>query len=241
MAAQTFPALKPKIVLGVAAHPDDLEFGAAGSMAKFIADGAQGYYCILTNANKGSEDRAITLDQLRDTRREEQRQAGKILGLTDVFFGDYDDGCLGCDLDLKRDITRVIRTVRPDVVITMDPSLLYSAERGIINHPDHRAAGQAVLDAVYPLARDHLSFPELLEQGLEPHKTATLLLINFDTQNYRVDISDHLDTKLKALGAHASQLSNPEASFDMVRKWAEQTGGKIGARYAEGFVRIDIA
>src|SRR4051812_9000820 len=125
MAVQTFPPLRPNVVLGVAAHPDDLEFTAAGTMAKFVADGAKGYYFILTNANKGTHNRAMDPKRLAEIRREEQRTAGKVLGLADVFFGDYADGCVECNLDVKRDIARIIRTVRPDVVITMDPSVLY--------------------------------------------------------------------------------------------------------------------
>jgi len=241
MTTQTFSLLKPKVVLGVAAHPDDLEFTSAGTIAQFVADGAEAYYLILTNANKGSEDRSMLPEQLAEIRREEQRQAGKLLGLKDVFFADFDDGCLECNHDVKREVVRAIRGVKPDVVITMDPSVLYSAERGFINHPDHRAAGQAALDAVYPLARDHLSFPELLAEGLEPHKTATMLLVNFDNQNYHVDITGHLETKLQALGAHASQLPDPDGAFAMVRAWAERSGAKTGTRYAEGFVRIDIS
>jgi LmbE family N-acetylglucosaminyl deacetylase len=239
--AQAFPPLKPKVILGVAAHPDDLEFSAAGTVAKLIAEGATGYFFILTNANKGSADRNMLPDQVRDQRREEQRQAAKVLGLTDVFFGDYEDGMLECTLDLKRDVARIIRTVKPDVVFTMDPTFAYSAEHNFINHPDHRAAGQATLDAVYPLARDHLSFPELLAEGLEPHKVSTVLLTNFDSQNYRVDISNHLETKLKALAAHVSQLPDSEAALQMVRSRAEQTASKIGARYAESFIRLDPA
>lgn len=236
-----FTPLSPKIILGIVAHPDDLEFGMAGSVAKYISEGAKGYYFILTNANKGTEDRTLSPSQLRDIRRNEQREAGKILGLTDVFFGDYDDGCLEVNLAVKRDICRVIRQVKPDVVFTMDPTMVYDVERGFINHPDHRAAGQATLDAVYPLARDHLSFPELLKEGLEPHKVKTVLMAHFGQQNFHVDITPHLETKLTALGAHASQLSNPEATFTMVRNWAAQLGAKVGTTYAEGFVRIDIA
>ncbi|HSX15864.1 MAG TPA: PIG-L deacetylase family protein [Candidatus Saccharimonadales bacterium] len=240
MAQKDFPPLKPKVVLGVVAHPDDLEFTSAGTVAKFVADGAKAYYFILTNANKGSDDRSIQPDALRDLRRKEQRAAAKILGLTDVFFGDYDDGTLECGQAVKRDIVRVIRQVKPDVVITMDPSVLYSAERGIVNHPDHRAAGQAALDAVYPLARDHLSFPELLAGGLEPHKTPTLLLVNFEKPNYYVDITDVMQAKLDALCAHTSQISNPEGASALVRSWAEAAGKASGVHYAEGFVRIDI-
>lgn len=238
--SSAFTALQPKVILGVVAHPDDLEFGMAGTVAKYIAEGARGYYFILTNANKGSADRSMVPDKLRDLRRKEQREAGKILGLTDVFFGDYDDGCLECGRDVKRDIVRVIRQVKPDVVLTMDPTFVYDVERGFINHPDHRAAGQATLDAVYPLARDHLSFPELLAEGLEPHKVKTVLMAHFGHENFYVDISAHLETKLAALGAHASQLPNPEAAFDMVRQWATKLGSKVGSPYAEGFVRIDV-
>lgn len=238
--AKAFPPLQPKVVLGVAAHPDDLEFGMAGTVAKYVSQGALGYYLILTNANKGSADRSITPKALRDLRRKEQRHAGEIIGLTDVFFGEYDDGCLECNLDVKRDIVRVIRQVKPDVVLTMDPTFVYDVERGFINHPDHRAAGQATLDAVYPLARDHLSFPELLAEGLEPHKVKTVMMAHFGYENFYVDISAHLDIKLAALGAHASQLPDPGASFEMVKSWASQQGAKVGAAYAEGFVRLDL-
>lgn len=240
MEKQILSPLKPSVVLGVAAHPDDLEFGAAGTIAKFIAEGAKGYYLILTNANKGTSDRSMEPARLTEIRREEQRQAGKTLGLTDVFFCDYDDGYLECSLEVKRDICRVIRTVKPDVVVAWDPSSLYSSERGFINHPDHRAAGQAALDAVYPLARDHLAFPELLTEGLEPHEVATMLLLNLDHPNYSVDISGYIETKLRALGAHASQVPDPNATFTMLRGWAKALGSKVGAQYAEGFVRIDV-
>jgi LmbE family N-acetylglucosaminyl deacetylase len=236
-----FSSLQPKVVLGIAAHPDDLEFAAAGSMAKYIAEGATGYYLVLTNANKGTSDRNMQPDQLRDIRRQEQQDAAKILGLADVFFCDYDDGALECSMDLKRDIARVIRRVKPNVVIAMDPTMVYDTNRGLINHPDHRAAGQATLDAVYPLARDHLSFPELLQEGFEPHNTATVLLSHFGQENYFVDISPHMETKLQALRAHASQLPDPDGACELVKSWASANSSKVGAAYAEGFVRIDLA
>ncbi len=241
MQTTIFGPLQPKIILGVVAHPDDLEFSMAGTVAKYIAEGAKGYYYILTNANKGTSDRSITPDQLRDTRREEQRAAGKILGLNDVFFGDYDDGTLEVTQAVKRDICRVIRQVKPDVVLTLDPTVVYDVARGSINHPDHRAAGQAALDAVYPLARDHLAFPELLQEGLEPHKVKTVLMANLEKQNFYVDISAHMDTKLSALAAHASQLPDPEGAFAMIKQWGSQQAAKVGATYAEGFVRLDLA
>lgn len=231
----------PKIVLGVAAHPDDLDFAAAGTIASWTARGAKAYYLILTNGNKGSSDRHADPKELVELRRNEQRAAADILGVSDVFFCDYEDGCLAVSLAVKRDITRIIRTVRPDAVITMDPGMLYDVERGFINHPDHRAAGQATLDAVYPLARDHLSFPELLqEEGLEPHNVATVLLTNFQQQNCYVDITGTFDKKIEALAAHDSQIPGLKSVEDMMREFAGAMGSKTGVKYAEGFIRIDI-
>lgn len=232
-------ALQPKVILGVAAHPDDLDFTMAGSIAKWVHEGATAYYLILTNGNKGTHDRSLKPDQLRDIRRNEQRAAAKVLGVKEVSFCDFNDGELACNKDVKKCIVEAIREVKPDVVMTMDPSMLYSARIGFINHPDHRAAGQACLDAVYPLARDHLAFPELAKKGLEPHETATVLLMNFDDANYYVDITDTLDQKLDASRAHSSQV-DPEDTIAMITDQAHDTGQKAGCQYAEGFVRIDV-
>jgi len=237
-----FTPLHPKIILAVVAHPDDIEFGMGGTIAKYVAGGATAYYYVLTTGNKGSDDRTAQPDVLRDIRREEQRAAAKLLGVSNVFFADYEDGELEVNLAVKRDIVRVVRQTKPDVVLTMDPTMVYSPGTGFINHPDHRAAGQATLDAVYPLARDHLSFPELLnDEQLEPHKVATVLMVNFERQNFFVDISAHMETKLQALSAHASQLKDSEATFARLRQHASQTAARLGAKYAESFVRVDIA
>jgi LmbE family N-acetylglucosaminyl deacetylase len=243
MADIKFSELHPKTVLAVAAHPDDIDFGASGTVATFAAEGAAVYYLILTDGGSGTEDRSITSERLRDMRRDEQRAAGKILGLKDVFFCDYKDGCLVNDLNVKRDVVRAIRRVKPEVVITMDPGVLYIPERGFINHPDHRAAGQAALDAVFPLARDHMSFPELLaDEALEPHKTATVLMITFGSPgNYTVDITDSFEVKMQALAAHASQLTDPDIARQKVTEWAVAAGKAIDVTYAEPFTRIDIA
>lgn len=238
---KTFEPLTPKVILGIVAHPDDMEFGMSGTVARYIAEGAEAYYFILTNANKGTADRSIAPEQLRDIRRNEQRDACKVLGVKDVFFGDQEDGQLEVTQQLKADIVRVIRTVRPDVVFTIDPTFMYDADRGIVNHPDHRAAGQAVLDAVYPLARDHLTFPDLLDkEGLEPHKVQTVLMSHFGHENFFVDVSEYMDTKLAAVAAHASQFSDMEAIGTLIRQFGEQMGNKVGGKYAEGFVRVDI-
>lgn len=234
--------LMPRVALGVAAHPDDLDFGMAGTMAKWAAGGTDVYYLILTNGNKGSADPAADPRKLTETRRSEQRAAAAVIGVKDVFFCDYEDGMLEVCPEVKCDIARYIRKTKPDVVLTFDPAMLYSAERGFINHPDHRAAGQAALDAVYPLARDHMSFPNLATgEHLPPHKTPTVLLINFDRHNYYVDISDFINLKMAAVAAHASQLADPAAMQKRLREHAGVAGKAAGVRYAEPFLRIDIA
>lgn len=236
---QSFSPLTPKNVLGIVAHPDDLDVGAGGTMAAFARQGADVHYLILTDGGKGSDDLTLTSKQLTDIRRQEQRDALKILGGKNANFLDYPDGELEVSIGLKKDIVKAIRTIKPDVVITLDPSLIYSTTFNIINHPDHRAAGQAVLDSVFPLARDHLTFPELLDEGYQPHKTPTILLINFDTGNFSVDITQTFDLKTKALKAHASQFGDLEGST-WLRDMAKRHGVKAGHELAESFVRIDI-
>ncbi len=240
MSDSQFKELKPQVVLGIVAHPDDLDFGSSGTMAKFAKQGAKVYYLILTDGSKGSEDKSITSAQLVKIRENEQKAALKILGGQEVFFLGYPDGQLEITMEAKKEVIKIIRKVKPDVVVTMDPSMIYSTERGYINHPDHRAAGQIALDAVFPLARDHLSFPELYDQGYEPHKTKTVLLINFDKANFYVDISSTFDTKIKALRAHTSQIKDPKQTIEWIGQMAEMIGKRAGLKKAEGFLRIDL-
>lgn len=242
--ATTSTPLQPKIVLGIAAHPDDLDYCAGATMAAFARQGAEVYYLVLTDGGKGSSDRAMTSEKLRDLRRDEQRTAAQALGLKDVFFCDYPDGELENTLDVKRDVVKAIRHVRPDVIVAPDPTVVYSAAYGMVNHPDHRSAGLAAIDAAYPLARDHMTFPELLEEGLEPHNTATLLLFSFDLDperaNYAVDVASTLESKFRAIEAHASQFSNVEQLKQTLRDMASKAGSKFGYDSAEPFVRVDI-
>ena len=235
-----FPPLMPNVVLGIAAHPDDLDFGAAATMAKFAAMGADVHYLILTDGSKGSDDRSVTTQQLIEIRQKEQRAAVKAIHGKSVEFLNYPDGELVITLDLKKDIVSVIRRLRPDVVITMDPSVIYSETRGMINHPDHRAAGQAALDAVFPLARDHLAFPDLDAGGLAPHKVKTVLLTNFNRQNFFMDVSDTLELKWQALKSHASQIQDVQTIKKRFTAMAAANGQVIGCRYAEGFIRLDL-
>jgi LmbE family N-acetylglucosaminyl deacetylase len=231
----------PKRVLAIGAHADDIDVMAAGTMAAWAEAGARVEYLIITDGSKGTSDRGITSEELRETRRNEQREAAKLLGVKSCHFLSYKDGELEVTIDLKRDIVRLIRKVKPDTVVVMDPTQVYSTEPGIINHPDHRAAGQATLDAVYPLARDHLSFPELLDEKLEPHKVQHVFLTNYTSHNFLVDICDSFETKLAALEKHASQFNDQQQLRTWLTKSARQLGKEAGCRYAESFVRIDLA
>ena len=235
-----FEPLKPKVVLGIAAHPDDLDFGASGTMAALAAQGAKVYYLILTDGSKGTADKTLSSKELSRIRHQEQQAAVKAIGGQKAIFLDYPDGYLEITMDLKKDIVRVIRQLKPDVAITIDPSVIYSLDRGFINHPDHRAAGQAALDAIFPLARDHLSFPELFEEGFKPHKVKTVLLTNFDHHNFVVDISQTFDKKLAALKAHASQIGDMAQLEGWLKEIAKKTGSESGYDLGEAFIRLDV-
>ncbi len=224
-------------VLGIAAHPDDLDFGASGTFAKWAKEGASCYYLICTNGCKGSDDPKMTEAKLVKLREAEQRKAAKVLGLEGVFFLGHNDTELVADIKLKKEIVRYIRRLKPDIVVTMDPTLVYS-RRGFINHTDHRAAGMAAMDAVYPMARDRLTFRELEKEGLEPHKVKTLYLVNFDNSTEVVDISSTMGVKEAALECHESQIDKD--SIKRVRKMGSMSAKGTKYRYAERFVKLDL-
>ena len=229
--------LQPERAMVVVAHPDDAEFMVAGTAAKWAARGAEVTYVVITNGNKGSEDPEMTSTILAEIREAEQRAAGLILGVKHFEFLGYEDGYLVHTLDLRRDITRVIRKYRPDIVVTFDPTARFMFD-AYANHPDHRAAGDATVDAIFPSARDRLTFPELLVDGLEPHKVKQLWMGSGTgaSANVWVDISETIELKKKALAAHPSQLSEEVAEFA-----AEMARGQAGDQefeYAEAFRRI---
>lgn len=235
-------AMQGKVILGISAHPDDLEFGCAGTFAKWIQEGATGYYLIVTDGTKGSENRDISSHDLKKIRYQEQEAAASVLGVTKAFFLDYIDGELENNLILSQKIVRIIRQVRPDIVITMDPSFIYDEKRGFINHSDHRAAGQAALDAIYPFARNARTFPDLVDkEHLQPHIVREILLVNFQKNNFFVDISDTINIKLEALAKHASQRGGSKEIQAMIKNVNKTLGQNIDAEYAEGFLRINLA
>lgn len=229
---------KKLVVLGVAAHPDDLDFGASGTFAKWARQGAECYYLICTDGSKGSDDPQMSEKKLVKMRQEEQIEAGKIIGLKKVFFLDHKDTELVADLSLKKEIVRYIRMLKPDIVVILDPTIVYYKALGVINHTDHRAAGMAALDAVYPMARDRLTFKELEKDKLMPHKVSELYLMNFEQGDKIVNITDTIDIKVKALRAHKSQIN--DKTIEMFKKRAAGIGRKLKFKYAESFVKLSI-
>ena len=223
----------------VVAHADDAEYGCSGTVAKWCAEGWEVVYVLCTDGSKGSGDREITSKELSETRKQEQVEAGKVLGLKDVVFLDYPDAMLEPTLDLRRDIAREIRRYRPDVLICPYPMRNLDGGWGV-GHPDHIAAGEATLSAVFPSARDHLTFPELLEEGLEPHKVAEVYVMSHPEPYLWVDVTDHIDTSVEALSKHASQVDgrNADELGKSMREWRRRTGEGHGIQYAESFRRI---
>lgn len=213
----------PRRVLLIQAHPDDAEFMCAGTVAKWVQEGAEVHYCSITSGDKGSSDPNITSHELASLRECEQRRACEVLGVKSVIFLGYQDATLVPDLALRRELTRVIRRARPDVLMCQDPTMRFSGQR-YINHPDHIAAGEASLAAVFPSARDRKTFPELLDEGLEPHITPEVYIFGTNEADMWVDISATIDTKIAALREHRSQVGDRHDELEeMIREWGRET------------------
>jgi LmbE family N-acetylglucosaminyl deacetylase len=221
-------------VLVVTAHPDDSEFGAGGTVAKLVKDGCEVTYVIVTNGNKGSSDRTMTPDRLARIREEEQRNAARTLGVERVEFLGYPDCEVEDTREVRRDVTRQIRRWRPDLLICQSPSRTYNLGA---SHRDHRTVGGVALDCVYPLARDHMAFPELLPE-FEPHKVKQVYVMQWQNPQLVIDISDVMDLKLRALACHASQFADFKALEARVRQRWGEIGKPHGYAYAEGFDHI---
>jgi LmbE family N-acetylglucosaminyl deacetylase len=218
--------------MAIYAHPDDAEFGMAGTVAKWVKAGVEFTYCMITNGASGSQDPKMTRARLRDTRLAEQREAAKILGVKNVVFLDFEDGYLEPTIDVRRAVARQIRIHRPDVIFTMDPTMRYGG--GYVNHPDHIAAGEVVLRSINPDASTRQMLPELWQkERLEPHKPKALFLMAFERPDTTIDVSAVIELKMKALLAHRSQIE-PEG-VDFIKGWMREAGRKKGYRYAESF------
>ncbi|MBA2266169.1 MAG: PIG-L family deacetylase [Chloroflexi bacterium] len=230
----------PERVLVVAAHPDDIEFGAGGTVARWVTEGATVRYLLVTRGDKGSDDPATDVAALVELRQREQRAAAAEIGVDGVEFLDEPDGLVEPSLRLRERITHAIRSFRPEIVMTHDPTVLF-VNNEWVNHPDHRAVGQVTVDAVFPTARDPLNFREHLDAGLGAWKVAELFLWSTNEANQLVDIGGTIERKIDALGHHASQFRSFEEIARWVRRRSEELGERVGYRAAEGFRRVTLA
>ena len=223
-------------ILVITAHPDDAEFGVAGTVARWTREGKQVVYVVCTNGDKGTSDRSLKPEQLAEIRKKEQEAAAKVLGVREVRFLGYPDQELEDTSEFRKELVRMIRIYRPKIVVTSDPYRRY------LWHRDHRIAGQVTLDAVFPYSRDHLAYPDLLEEGLEPHNVDEIWFWAAEDINYRSDITDTFDIKIEALKCHESQVQgfpnpNPEGWLrERCREMAEGEDFEL----AEGFHRAKI-
>ena len=228
------PASPSADVLVLSAHPDDAEFGAAGSVIRWVDKGLRVVYAIVTDGDKGSSDRSLSPEKLAAVRRQEQAQAAESVGVSEMVHMGYPDQGLEETPGLRKDVVRLLRIYRPRKLVTSDPYRRY------LWHRDHRIIGQVAMDAVFPYARDHMAYPDLLEQGLEPHKVADILFWGADEINHIVDITDTFDRKIEALYKHASQMREFKSSdpaewlMERCREMAKDTDFELG----EGFHRV---
>lgn len=223
-------------VLVITPHPDDAEFGAAGTVAKWSGEGKKIYYAVCTNGDKGTDDVNIKPHVLAEIREKEQSEAASVLGVQKVIFLRYPDQNLEDTPDFRKELVRLIRRYRPEIVITSDPYRRY------IWHRDHRVVGQAVLDACFPYARDIWSYPDLIEEGLMPHHVKEIWFWASEDINVRSDITETFELKLKALRCHRSQIKKDFGTE--MEQWlcqrAESMAEGENFKLAEGFHRTEI-
>ena len=232
-------AWRPGRFMVIVAHPDDADFGPAATASRWIDEGSVGWLVCCTSGDAGGEDPDMDPLELAALREREQRAAAEVVGYAGVTFLHMPDGALVNDLILREHLVREIRTFKPDAVLATDPETLFYRDRGI-NHTDHRAAGMAAVDAVYPAARNPMAFPWLARQGLAAHRVSRLYLFWSNAPTVHVDISATIDRKLDALRAHASQIKDFSGVEQWTREWSGELGKDIGVEAAEGFHLIVI-
>jgi len=224
----------PESAMVIMAHPDDAEFTIAGTVAAWTKAGCRVTYVVCTDGNVGSHEPGMTRERLAEIRRAEQRAAGATLGVSEVVFLGYDDGQLQPTLDLRRDLVRVIRQHKPQVVITWDPTRLLIGDE-YINHPDHRAAAQAALDAIAPASAMPLLWPEV---GA-PHQVRQVYIFGHDRPSVWVDVTETIEQKIAALRQHASQMGGWDPT-EMIKEWGAETGKEKELAYAESYLVITL-
>ncbi len=220
----------------VVAHADDAEWGCAGTVAQWCNNGWEVVYVLCTDGSKGTDDAKLTSEELVSIRKKEQLDAGQVLGLHNVVFLNYEDSMLEPTLNLRRDIVRQIRFYKPDILICLSPLRRLDGS-SYFGHPDHLASGEAALSAVFPSSRDRLTYPELLEEGLEPHKVSEVWIMGHDDDDKFVDVTDYIDVAVSALKSHSSQTTGEDVGQQLI-DWRSRTGEKVGFAYAESFKRF---
>lgn len=226
----------PKCVLCIHAHPDDQEFTVGGTLAKWARGGTEIITVVITSGDAGSNERTemtMTKTRLAELREVEQRNASALLGVRETIFLHYGDGTLQPTIDLRRDLTRLIRKYKPDAVVCGDPTVRFYGN-SYMNHPDHRAAGDAACDAVFPSAGTRFIFPELLAEGYEPHEVHRVFLHGSEKNDAWVDISETLEIKCRALKQHVTQLGDWDP-LERMKEWAADEGKEKGLPAAEAF------
>jgi LmbE family N-acetylglucosaminyl deacetylase len=225
-----------KRVLVINAHPDDSDFGASGTIAKWVKEGIHVAYVLCTNGDQGGEESGFTKEEMPAIRQREQREAGAAVGVADITFLNYVDGHLEPTIALRKDLVRQIRRVKPDRIVCQSPERNW--DRIGASHPDHLAAGEASIQAVYPDARNPFAFTDLQDEGFEPHRVKEVWMMGFANPDHFVDITDTFELKMKALHAHASQTAHNKELENMVREWGQRNAGIGGlpeGRIAEAF------
>ena len=230
---------RPDRFMVIAGHPDDADFGPAATAARWIDAGSTGWLVCCTSGDAGGEDPDADPLELAALREAEQRAAAEIIGYAGVSFLHMPDGALVNDLALREHLVREIRTFRPDAVLATDPTVIFYRFGGI-NHTDHREAGIAAVDAVYPAARNPMAFPALARSGLAAHRVRRIYLFWPNEPNARVDVTATIDRKVAALRAHASQIKEPDQLEERIRAWAREEGEPIGVEAGEALRMIVI-
>lgn len=233
----------PQRILVILAHPDDPEFFCGASIARWVKQGHQVSYCLLTQGDKGGSDRSVSPQLLAETRILEQGAAAARLGVKSVEFLDYPDGYLVPSLETRKAVTRVIRKHRPDILVSCDPENIFPSGTYRINHPDHRAAGQIVVDAVFPAAGNPFFFPELIdEEGLLPHTVHEVWLSLTSHANVALDVTETWEEKIKALHEHCSQIGPDLKKFDeRIRSRRLPDSTPENPKYEERFLKLTFA
>ncbi len=229
-------AYTPRRVMVIMAHPDDIEFSCAGTVARWVKEGAEVAYVLVTSGDVGIADLSIDRNKAMEIREAEQRAAADVVGVREVIFFREPDGMVENTLALRKRLVREIRRFRPEAVIVTDPTLLWAGD-GYINHPDHRAVGAAAVDAIFPAAGQPHLFQDLREEGLEAHKVRKVYAMNWGEggkENVYVNVSETIDLKIEALKKHVSQLNEWDPS-EMVRKWAAETAKGKEMTHAESY------